>query len=296
MAYSLTWLFVTLFIILVLVILSTAICFIAPGYLLTPTSASQTQITNDNSARYFLYIAGGIGVLIFILLIVAIFISYRYPDENDVQAMLNAYFGWGTFFLMLVLFFLTIIMIFMIIYSVSFIDLTNQSGNNARWWSIIAAVLMGVALILLFVAFYFYYAFNRYITSIIGEATPGELDSTDKSLDDVFFFHRNSAKPGIFEGTISLKGKLARPNQVIYYKGKKIENLRGDDYENVDVSYNLSDAPVADKIVEEKKTATTTTVPKGILRSETPEERVARRNMLQNDFLNKPVKRVTVNG
>src|SRR5437868_3691025 len=214
MACSTTWIEIVLLLTLVFVVLSTIISLFVPGLIETPQTASSTIAANNSSARSLLYGAGAVGVIIVILLIVAMVYSWITVNETDPVAVQASYFGYGTIGLALLIFLLIIVMTFLIGYSIGLIDTTNTNTNstNARWWSVVAVVLLIIALILIFITWFLYYQFNRCLSTLLEVKLPIVIDfKVEKKPFDVgpFTVVRNDKNPGeLKNATLTLTGEV----------------------------------------------------------------------------------------
>lgn len=245
-----TWQYVSVVLMIIFVAASAILCAIAASYL--TTTGSSTQATNHSNARWMLYLAAGLGIILFLLFFVAFYITYRYPDELDLAAIEAANFGIGTFVFEIILFLLILGMLLLIIYSLSLLDTTTSDGTNARWFAIIAAILMGIIFILWIVHIVFIILFNRYLTSLFN--VEEVVKSRAFTLGNVFAVSRLPTK-GVFDGTIKLTGTLQEPGEVIEYNGQKIVNMeKTANARPINVSFPLKESLPVTKTIVTKET------------------------------------------
>lgn len=172
MAYSFTWLYAALIVVIILIIAATIMCFFAPSYLQpVPTSTSVTA--NNQTAQWMLYGAGVIGVIILLMLIgfgIYIYIYTRnVNDLSPVNVITESFFGWGVGLLVFFLFILVLVMLFFIIYAASLIDRTVNLVHTASGLAIGAGVIMAIVFIIMVIAtiYYMFHSYNAYLTSLL---------------------------------------------------------------------------------------------------------------------------------
>ncbi|HSW77043.1 MAG TPA: hypothetical protein VLG50_08345 [Candidatus Saccharimonadales bacterium] len=248
MACSLTWLYIVLVLILIFVVFATALAFIAPSFITTPTTASSTATANNTSARSLLYGAGAVGVVAFILLFVSFYASWITIPPVITVEFINMYsFGTGTIILSMLLFLLLLGMLFLIIYAITLIDVTNNTSNtNGRWWAGVAAVFAGIAFLLVIISWFLYYSFNRCLAMEIDVVKVNEvIVEKDYKPFQVgpFTVVRNKTEPGqIQDAHLTLDGKVVAPQEHIVINGvERVNELAAKNYKNIDYKYNVSD-------------------------------------------------------
>lgn len=259
MAYSFSIFYLISFIILILVIFSTIICFYAPSFLNPPTNTSSTVAdSNNKQAQNMLYGAGIVGIVILFLILFSIYNVYSRSglDEKDNKKLEEEYFGYGTLLLIFITFLIGILMLFLIIYGISLIDTTptsststtpNPNATTARSWTVAAAVMIAIAMLFfVFIDGYTYYRFNTYLNDLINpiEKALSKSEPTSKlSLDDLFVLTRNPKEKGVFKGKITLVGTVSEPATTTFYQGKEIKNLAAGlgEEKKINMMYDVSD-------------------------------------------------------
>lgn len=282
--------------IMFMILIATVACFLAPSYL-TPPSTTATSVTaNFTTARSLLYAAGAVGALVTIIYIIYFIMSLRTPaiNINMTETVMANKLGVGTllFILLMLLFF--IFMLFLIIYAITLIDTNVKDVSTGYYWVIVAAVLVGISFILHLINMYFYYEEYSYINSLLGEEVIQQQQQTTnvieqpklQPLGNVFLFTRNPAtKDNLFEGTISVTGKMKQGTEAIMYNGEVIKNTKRPEDARVDVEYKINE--LTEQIDQPRRTTATTTTRRPVI-----EEPVRNVQNVQNV---QPVQRTPVN-
>lgn len=273
MAEYRTWIIMLDLLVFFLILIASVICFVVPSYLITNNTSSATTTTNNNTARMAFYIAGAVGILIFFFLIIIWWLSYSQQPLamlTDIESLTASNYGWGTFLLVILIFFLIIFQLFLIIYGLSLIDTTsgnattNTSNQTARSWAIAAGAFSAIGLILILINFILYWLsyreFSARIATIEVATTEGnvavlggspESDIYTLNLEDVFTVHRNPLKPGKFKGAISIEGQLTQDEKITTYGGKQVRNRGGGESDVISGYYEIED-PSMKEVVKVK--------------------------------------------
>ncbi len=280
MAYQYAWwLYAVLLISFIFVIIATIMCFFAPSYIVDTNSTSTAA--NHQTARSLLYGAGVIGIIIIIMLIWSMFSFYnRNVEVSTAEAINAAFFGTGTLIFALLLLLLVIFMIFLIFYALTLID----SGSTARWWALVAGVLMIIALILVAISFWFYYDYNRYLSTLLLPVDTIVEPITYPLADDMFYVTKNPNKPGFFDGVLSIQGSYTTPSVYVDYG-----NGRG-------YTKNASSMTIADSInINENIVETTVPVQQTVVKNVPVEQTVVKNVPVEQTVVkNVPVQQTVV--
>ena len=174
-----TGLFLVLAIILLFLILATVFAWFAAAAI-PNNSTSATINTSNGLARSMLWAAFFVGIILIILIILSIVdVSYASRDIGAGMDLTRAKFGTGTILLAGMILLLAIIMVFFLIYGLSMLttSTTATDTTSPRTWAIVAAVIVFLAILGIFVSWYYYYSFNSEIEAallapIINPLTP----------------------------------------------------------------------------------------------------------------------------
>ena len=123
------------------------------------------QVTHESAA--FNVVIIGLFILLFIFLMLMIYAIYLAATFDELSVtVLSFQFGYGTWFLFLLALVLFFITLGFLIYVLTLIDKTAEHGQSAREWAIACTITFGVTIMLLFIQFYLYYAFNAYVENV----------------------------------------------------------------------------------------------------------------------------------
>lgn len=242
-----TWISWLNFLVLIFIIAATGFSFVAYANITTPTNATSVTAANNESANQLLLWSGILGIIIFLMLFLYLFVIIFFSpvvDITDPMNVANAGPNFWTFFLYFMLIAGLIGMVFLTGYALNILDSTVTGNQTARNWAIAAIVLALLAFVFEFIIFFLsiwdYYEVSKLKT--IDVVTP---ISRPSELSNVFYFNRNPNTKGKFVGTISLTGELKEGNQFIEYNGQLIENTKRPQAIPIDVSFPINEGQVA---------------------------------------------------
>jgi hypothetical protein len=157
MDFSFTGIYVSISFIILMLIISAILFFIAGSYL--ETTNSNTSISNNNkTAKFLLFGAGIITSVLLFLYFIFIFIIYGITGR----------YGIGSYLLLIVSLILIMIAVVLAIIAIFYIDgsSVNINGGTARELAIAGAIITFITMIFVFYIIYKLYNYNTYLNTV----------------------------------------------------------------------------------------------------------------------------------
>ena len=252
MAYSFIGYNIALVVTFLLLAAATALLFIAPTYLTVTNSATTnaTIVANNKTAQGALYGAAASALIAVLILFTFFFFYFRFTVVDVVtlttpDLVEGAKFGWRYYIALLFAWILTIVIVGLGIYGISYIDTStnNTGGSTARSLAIIGVVLGILSFFLLLYMVYETWAYNRYLDTLLVAPVVGV--AADATIGPISLVTNPGNNNNTFTGEVRITGtKVKGPtftlvngvkqpvsenvnenvNEVIHFKNGQVDN------------------------------------------------------------------------
>jgi hypothetical protein len=288
MAYSFTGYYIAVVLALIMIIIATILVFFAASYLNTTNTATSnaTVVANNQTARWWLFGAGIVGIIIAIILF--FFIFYVYSGTNiDILTLTtpvlvaSAQFGWGYIIGFIILIIMLILMAAFAFIGVTYIDSStnNQNGSSARTMAIIAGVIAFLSIIFIGIMWWWIRGYNSYLEALL--IAPTAVSKPRGPSLAPYNFVSNPDSLGDFEGTITVRGNIKERPNYVYIDGKLVES---DVQSTASIPINDVYSIKPNKVIVQQKV-----IEERIVQQPVVQERVVRQPVVQERIVRQPV-------
>jgi hypothetical protein len=250
MAYSFIGYNIALVVTFLLLAAATALLFIAPTYLTVTNSATTnaTIVANNKTAQGALYGAAVSALIAVLILFVFFFFYFRFTvvdvvTLNTPVLVEGAKFGWGYYIALLFAWILTIVIVGLGIYGISYIDTStnNTGGSTARSLAIIGVVLGILSFFLILYMVYETWAYNRYLDTLLVEPVVGV--AADARIGPISLVTNPGNNNNTFTGEVRITGTKIKGPTFTMVNGVK-QPVSDNTTENVSEVIHFKDGQV----------------------------------------------------